>query len=135
MRTDLEYLKGMLSVFLNSESTFITTIQLNEAGYDIGSEKGMFHYMQLIEQGFISNRNMETRDPRRLGYMYHLGGMAAIDVDIRLTTDGQDFATALDSKDVFARLKEISNEPLAVMKEVGVELLKSYAKKKFGLSD
>ncbi|PLO55430.1 hypothetical protein CWN19_12845, partial [Klebsiella pneumoniae] len=73
--------------------------------------------------------------PRRLGYMYHLGGMAAFDVDIRLTTDGQDFATALDSKDVFARLKEISNEPLAVMKDVGVELLKSYAKKKFGLSD
>lgn len=26
MRTDLEYLKGMLSVFLNSDSTFITTI-------------------------------------------------------------------------------------------------------------
>lgn len=39
------------------------------------------------------------------------------------------------SKDVFARLKEISNEPLAVMKDVGVELLKSLAKKKFGLSD
>lgn len=40
-----------------------------------------------------------------------------------------------ESKDVFARLKEISNEPLAVMKDVGVELLKSLAKKKFGLSD
>lgn len=48
MRTDLEYLKGMLSVFLNSDSTFITTIQLSEAGYDIGSEKGMFESPRII---------------------------------------------------------------------------------------
>ncbi|EMV5074435.1 DUF2513 domain-containing protein [Escherichia coli] len=135
MRTDLDYLKKMLTVFLDSESTFITVNQLRDAGFDIASEKGMFHYMQLIEQGFISNMKMETRDPLRLGYVNYFAGMRTVDVDIRLTTEGQDFACALESKDVFARLKEISNEPLAVMKDVGVELLKSLAKKKFGLSD
>lgn len=135
MRTDLEYIKGMLTVFLDSESAFISTEELKEKGFDIGSEEGMFHYMQLIEQGFVSNSNMETHDPKRLGYMYVLGGMMPIDTDIRLTTQGHDFATALESKDVFDRLKEISNEPITVIKDVGVELLKSYAKKKFGLAD
>lgn len=135
MRTDLDYLKGMLAVFLNADQTFISTNALHQAGYEIDSEKGMFHYMQLIEQGFISNRSMDTHDPKKLGYIYHMGGMSAMDVDIRLTTSGQDFATALESKDVFEKLKEISNEPLSVIKDVGVELLKSYAKKRFGLSD
>ncbi|GAB4592121.1 hypothetical protein [Edwardsiella tarda] len=133
MRTDLDYLKGMLTVFLDSESTFITTNKLKEAGFDIISEKGMFHYMQLIEQGLISNNQMITRDPKRLGYIYHLGGVGSLDVDIRLTAEGQDFATALESKDVFARLKEIGNEPLSVIKDVGIDLLKSYMKKKFDL--
>ncbi len=140
MRTDLEYIKGMLTVFLDSESAFISTEELSAQGFDIGSEKGMFHYMQLIEQGFVSNRNMETHNPESLGYMYVLGGMMpmvsrSMDVDIRLTTQGHDFASALESKDVFNRLKEISNEPITVIKDVGIELLKSYAKKKFGLSD
>jgi hypothetical protein len=135
MRTDLEYLKGMLTVFLDSESAFTSTEELSEKGFDIGSQKGMFHYMQLIEQGFVSNINMETHNPESLGYMYVLAGMITTDVDIRLTSQGHDFATALESKDVFERLKEISNEPITVIKDVGVELLKSYAKKKFGLSD
>ncbi|KKW51379.1 DUF2513 domain-containing protein [Pantoea ananatis] len=135
MRTDLDYLKGMMTVFLDSEQPFISTGILDQAGFDISSDKGMFHYMQLIEQGFISNRSMVTHNPEKLGYIYHLGGMSAMDVEIRLTTSGQDFATALESKDVFERLKEISNEPLSVIKDVGVELLKSYAKKRFGLSD
>ncbi|MCI1030177.1 DUF2513 domain-containing protein [Pantoea dispersa] len=135
MRTDLEYIKGMLTVFLDSESAFISTEDLSAQGFDIGSEKGMFHYLQLIEQGFVSNRSMETHNPENLGYVYVLGGMMPIDVDIRLTTQGHDFATALESKDVFDRLKEISNEPITVIKDVGVELLKSYAKKKFGLAD
>ena len=79
MRTDLDYLKKMLTVFLDSESTFITVNQLRDAGFDIASEKGMFHYMQLIEQGFISNMKMETRDPLRLGYVNFLAGMRTVD--------------------------------------------------------
>ncbi|EHX73458.1 hypothetical protein ECDEC14B_4927 [Escherichia coli DEC14B] len=42
---------------------------------------------------------------------------------------------SLSKPDVFERLKELSNEPIGVLKDVGVELLKSYAKKKLGLSD
>ncbi|MEX5768855.1 hypothetical protein AB4Y55_24225 [Serratia nematodiphila] len=135
MRTDLDYLKGMLSVFLDAETTFISTMDLGKSGYDIGSEKGMFHYMQLIDQGFVSNPAMVTHDIKKLGYIHYLGGLAPYDADIRLTSSGLDFATALESESVFEKLKEISNEPLTVIKEVGVELLKSYAKKKFGLTD
>ncbi|AGR58181.1 hypothetical protein A464_995 [Salmonella bongori N268-08] len=45
-----------------------------------------------------------------------------------------EFALSLDKDDVFERLKNLSNEPISVIKDVGVELLKGYAKKKFGLS-
>ncbi|UMO89372.1 DUF2513 domain-containing protein [Pectobacterium sp. PL64] len=135
MRTDLDYLKGMLSVFLDAETTFISIGELEAAGYDIASEKGMFHYMQLIEQGFLSNSSMITHDPEALGYIQTLDGIHLLDVDIRLTTSGIEFASALESKDVFEKLKDIGSEPMSVLKDVGVELLKSYAKKKFGLSD
>ncbi|MBA0188273.1 DUF2513 domain-containing protein [Pectobacterium actinidiae] len=135
MRTDLDYLKGMLSVFLDAETAFISTGELEAAGYEITSDKGMFHYMQLIEQGYISNKSMVTHSPDKLGYSYHIGGMRGMKVDVRLTTSGIEFASALESKDVFEKLKDIGSEPMSVLKDVGVELLKSYAKKKFGLSE
>lgn len=48
---------------------------------------------------------------------------------LRLTTDGMEFALSLDKDDVFERLKNLSNEPISVIKDVGVELLKGYAKR------
>lgn len=135
MQTDLEYLKGMLGVFIKADGPLIAATDLKEAGYEISSAKGLYHYYQLIERGYISNHFLEIGDPKKLGLVIDMKGIKDWPANIRLTSSGQEFAETLQQKDVFEKLKTISDQPLSVLKDVGVELLKSYAKKKFGLSN
>jgi hypothetical protein len=135
VRKDLDYIKGMLRVFLDSETPLISINDLASAGYDISTDVGIFHYMLLIEQGFISDAGLCSSNLGSLGLIQTLDGMEVYDADIRLTASGTEFASTLDNKDVFEKLKEFSNEPISVMKDVGAELLKAYLKKKLGLSD
>ncbi|WP_033752601.1 hypothetical protein [Pantoea sp. NGS-ED-1003] len=135
MRTDLEYLKGMLDVFIEAEMPFVDTKTLENKGYDISSEKGYFHYTMLIEKGYVSTIDLLLHDPKKLGLMFSMNRIDSWNTNVRLTSDGYDFASALHEKNVFDKLKGISDQPISVLKDVGVELLKSYAKKKFGLDN
>ncbi|EPN8541700.1 hypothetical protein ACT35L_004379, partial [Yersinia enterocolitica] len=72
MKTDLEYLKRMLEVFSGSEMPFVSTKELEEKGFDISSEKGYFHYLMLIEKGYVSTIDLVLYDPKKLGLMYTL---------------------------------------------------------------
>ncbi|MCQ5469698.1 DUF2513 domain-containing protein [Pantoea brenneri] len=133
MQTDLEYLRGMLNVFIDSPMPMISTQDLVDAGYEISEAKGLFHYLQLIERGFVSNHLLEMGNPKALGLVMAINGVSYWVANIRLTSAGQDFAATLRQKDVFEKLKGISDQPLSVIKDVGSELLKSYTKKMFGL--
>ncbi|MGP1949085.1 hypothetical protein [Citrobacter sp. wls615] len=133
MVKNLEYMKGMLEVFLKAKTPFISTKDLAEAGYDICSNEGMFHYLLLIEQGYISNKDLITNDITKLGYMRHRGYMLDMGTEVRLSAQGQEFAQALNEPTVFEKLKSMSDAPLSTIKDVGLELTKAYLKKKFGL--
>ncbi|ENY3036340.1 MULTISPECIES: hypothetical protein [Serratia] len=135
MQTDLEYLRNMLNVFIESNEPLIAATDIDNAGYEISSEKGLFHYYQLIERGFISNHCLETGNPKSLGLVISSDTVTSWPANVRLTTAGQEFAETLQHKDVFEKLKQISDQPLSVIKEVGLDLLKAYTKKKFGLGD
>lgn len=135
MKTDLEYLRNMLNVFIESNKPLIAATDIDNAGYEISSEKGLFHYYQLIERGFISNHCLETGNPKSLGLVISSDTVTSWPANVRLTTAGQEFAETLQHKDVFEKLKQISDQPLSVIKDVGLDLLKAYTKKKFGLGD
>lgn len=136
MKIDLEYMRLFLKVFVDSPEPFISTGELVRKGFIINKDKGLFHILLLCEQGFISDMNGRTGNPEYLGLTPGMGGAFYYgDTDIRLTAKGLDFAQSLEDKDVFEKLKGISNAPISVIKDVGLELLKSYAKKQFGLSD
>ncbi|KIG25985.1 hypothetical protein ECC69171_15810 [Escherichia coli C691-71 (14b)] len=135
MKLDIDYLKSFLALFLESENPFVSTDELAKAGYDISDAVGYFHYTQLIEKGFVSTLDLRTGNPKELGLVFSTNSITSWSTYIRLTSSGYDFALSLSKPDVFERLKELSNEPIGVLKDVGVELLKSYAKKKLGLSD
>ncbi len=133
MVRDLDFMKGMLNVFLTADTTFISTTRLGEAGYAIDEEKGQFHYLQLVEQGFISNNDLITNDVTKLGYMRMRGALIDIGADVRLTASGQEFAQSLQEPSVYEKLKDFSNAPLDVLKDVGVDVFKAVVKKKLGL--
>ncbi|EGE4660834.1 hypothetical protein [Salmonella bongori] len=135
MRINIDYLKGLTGLFLESNQHFLTTSELIESGYDITTGEGAFHALLLAEQGYISNLKNETGTPESIGlFVTRSGDFDYTNSKLRLTTDGMEFALSLDKDDVFERLKNLSNEPISVIKDIGVELLKGYAKKKFGLS-
>lgn len=135
MRTNLEYLRGMLLVFLDAETPCISVRNLAAAGYDITSTEGLHHYPLLIEQGFVSTAYLVTHEPALLGYDYQNYGVLRNDsAVVRLTAGGLEFAEALQQQDIFDRLKGIGNQPIGILKDVGTELLKAYLKKRLGLS-
>ncbi|MCM6031676.1 hypothetical protein M4D03_23565 [Klebsiella pneumoniae] len=133
MVKDLDYIKGMLGVFLAAKTPFISTKELASAGYAIDSRKGMFHYLLLIEQGYISNKDLITNDIGKLGYIKVHGQLIDMGTDVRLSSQGQEFAQALSEPTVFEKLKSMSDAPMSTIKDVGLELTKAYLKKKFGL--
>ncbi|EMK7708801.1 DUF2513 domain-containing protein [Yersinia enterocolitica] len=110
MKTDLEYLKRMLEVFSGSEMPFVSTKELEEKGFDISSEKGYFHYLMLIEKGYVSTIDLVLYDPKKLGLMYTLNRIDSWNTTVRLTSDGYDFASALQDKSVFEKLKQIGEQ-------------------------
>ncbi|WP_447870222.1 hypothetical protein [Serratia fonticola] len=133
MRTDLEYLKGLTAVFLNSPNPYITTDDLDDAGFDITSPEGLHHYQLLMEQGYISNHKLE-RDNKKLGLFYHMSGIdKESGHNLRLTSEGIAFAQALEEPTVYEKLKGFSQAPLSVLKDVGVDVFKAFLKQKIGI--
>lgn len=133
MRTDIDYLRGLLGVFLNTEDPFVNTNELDAAGYDITSPKGIHHYHLLAEQGFISDYKLR-RSPEYLGLLYNMNGIEKVPHHtLRLTAEGMAFAQTLEEPSVFEKLKSFSDAPLDVLKDVGGDIFKSILKKKLGI--
>lgn len=134
MKTDLEYLKELMAVFLESTEPFIEISDLDEAGFDITSGKGLHHYNILIEKEYVSTFNLVRGNPEKLGYFYTLSSIEKNDgALVRLTAEGIEFAQMLQQPSIYKKLKKFSQSPLSVMKDVGAELLKAYLKKKLNL--
>ncbi|WP_313390127.1 hypothetical protein [Leclercia sp.] len=133
MRTDIDYLRGLLAVFLDNEDAFITTQVLDDAGYDITSDKGIHHYHLLAEQGFISDYRLR-REPQFVGLNYHMNGIDKVPHhNLRLTSEGMAFAQTLEEPTVYEKLKSFSDAPLDVIKDVGGDIFKALLKKKLGI--
>ena len=136
MKLDIEYLKGMLAVFVDSDRPFITLADLATAGYPVDQDETVFHYFLLIEGGYVSNMKLELGNPEKLGIFIspQTGKASWSGTKIRLTKGGLEFAESLNNKTVFDQLKQFSDQPMSVLKDVGLELLKSYMKSRLGLS-
>lgn len=134
MKTDLEYLKGLMAVFLESPEPFIEISDLDKAEFDITSGKGLHHYSILIEKEYVSAFNLARGNPEQLGYFYNLSEIEKNDgALVRLTAEGIEFAQMLQQPSVYEKLKGFSQSPLSVIKDVGSDLLKAYLKKKLDL--
>ena len=131
MKTDLEYLKGLMNVFLESSQPFIAISDLKNAGFDITTHQGLHHYSILIEKEYVSAFDLSRGNPEKLGYSYSLSSIDSVDhALVRLTAEGIEFAQMLQEPSIYEKLKGFSQSPLNVMKDVGSDLLKAFLKKK-----
>ncbi|MDC5808108.1 DUF2513 domain-containing protein [Vibrio europaeus] len=139
MKIELDYLRQLLDVFLESPRAFITIKDWEESGItvdspdeDIFDDRFIFHVSLLVENKLISNSSLENSSLKSIGIdvgnsNYH----SWWEVDIRLTQDGHDFAKLLHQNEVFENLKSNFREfPFQVMLDAGKSLATAIMKNK-----
>ena len=101
MSIDQEYLKALLTIFLESRRSFVELGDFEQKGIAI-DDRFLFHIQLLEDQSLIERQNKE----KDLGYRIALGGnFEWISKPLRLTASGHEFAEALNRKEVWEKLK------------------------------
>lgn len=133
METDLKYLKNLMAVFLKSPKRFILISDLDNAGFDIMSDEGFYHYNLLIAYKYVISDDL-SNEMVDLGYEHNVEGYFKNEsAKVRLTKEGLEFAQILQEPFVYDKLKEFSQSHLNIIKEMGTDLLKAYQKNKLNL--
>lgn len=145
MIINLEYISKILSVFLESNKAHICISDIEGAGVKIYhsnfkglDESFLFHIQNIVENGLISNRDLQCHGLKSIGIQLASGNNVTISpVPIRLTQKGHDFANALNNKEVLEKLKVgFKDAPFKVLFDGSQKLLEHIIKKKIdGLVD
>ncbi|AIJ09281.1 DUF2513 domain-containing protein [Edwardsiella anguillarum] len=136
MRIDYDEMKKILNIFLDSPHAFIT---LKDTGIlevnDEQEEILLFTLLLMVENGLISNDELETGSPSCIGiHMTNSTPRVNSARKIRLTQNGHDFASALAQKPILERIKkEFADAPFDVVKDVSKSMLAKFFKDKLGL--
>ena len=136
MKIDLEYYKKLFSAFLESDQAHITYEDLINAGVEVSiedelSEKFIFHMQLCIENCLITNDKQECSNLESIGIGGNKSNSYIIDIPMRLSQSGQDFAATLNNKEVFDKLKsEFKDMPFKTIFDGGQKLLNHLLKKK-----
>lgn len=133
MRNNIEHIKAILNVFLDSETAYVDFIDVKEKYPSEDDEDFIHHYIQLIECGYITNSEYSSL-PSQLGIVTSLDGYVSyFNANLRLTAAGHEFADTLNAPTFIERIADFKDQPLDVIKDVGKELVSSYLKKKLGI--
>ncbi|MBL0511840.1 hypothetical protein [Aeromonas media] len=142
MKMDLANLKAILDVFVGSDKSFVKVVSDIIPKYPVGCLHSFsFHYLMLVEEGYVCDANTRTLyNASKTGFsgLSDLPGDDCkplyFDAEVSLTKAGFEFASALGKPDIFDRLKELSSEPISVIKDVSKELAVGYIKQKCGIT-
>lgn len=136
MKPDYDIIKKLLGAFLKSERTFLTIddiIACTDSG--IIDERFLFHFLLIVENGLISNKNLTCSSPRDAGLSFGINGnVIKCQVPIRLTQSGIDFANALNQKPVLERIKkELADAPFTFVKTAAGKIFSKILSEKLGI--
>lgn len=98
MRINTDYLKGLMGVIFNAPDHCISIDDLNDKGFYLSSDDGIFHGLLLIEYGFIANEDVDAED-----------------MFLRLTDSGIEFAKGLEIPGTIEKLREIGYTSLPIL--------------------
>ena len=143
MKIDLGYISKILTVFLESENAHINIKHFSDAGIVIQSEtersklneQFLFHFQILVENRLVSNRDLVTGSLKPLGIQFGAHGDVSLSIiELRLTQNGHDFASALNNKEVLQKLKsELKDAPFKTVFDGSQKLLEHFFKKKLNV--
>ncbi|MBZ2193292.1 DUF2513 domain-containing protein [Pseudoalteromonas arctica] len=137
MRVDLEYMKSFLAVFLESDKAHIDYNDIASSGLDIHdndklSEKFIFHLQLILDNRLLGINTGFAHNLKDLGFHQSISGETFVGIiPWRLTQKGHDFASTLNNKEVFVKLKsEFKDAPFQVIFDGGQKLFQHFMKKK-----
>ncbi|WP_273818079.1 DUF2513 domain-containing protein [Providencia rettgeri] len=136
MKPNYDIIKELLGIFLKSDRTFLTIddlIACTDSG--VIDENFIFHFLLIVENGLISNKNLTCCSPGDVGLSFDFNGnIIKRQLPIRITQNGIDFANALNQKPVLERIKnELSDAPFAFVKTVASKLFSKILSEKLGI--
>lgn len=125
MRVDYRYVRDFLNVFLDSESSTVDFNDFDALRKAEGDEKFVFHFELMADRAFI----VGALESGRLGIKRSPHGEFSISVvPLRLTADGHDFATALDSPKVLSTVTtKLAKFGISVVADIAKKLATSAA--------
>lgn len=136
MKPNYDKIKKLLDVFIKSERTFITINDLiAESDTGIADEDFLFHFLLIVENGLVSDKNLMCSSPEDVGLVFGLNGhVITIQVPIRLTQSGLDFANALAQKPVLERVKqELADAPFEFVKMAASKFFSKILSERIGI--
>ena len=138
VKIDLEYLSSIFDVFLEAETAHINLSYLKKSGINLDGtgnsfdERFMFHMQIAIDCQLIGNQNGDVHNLKEIGISQDRSGHGVmVNIPIRLTQKGHDFASALNNKEVLSKLKsEFKDAPFQIIFDGGQKLIQHFMKKK-----
>lgn len=114
MKVDKDYLKKLVLSFYESPKISLTIDDLKSEGFDFESDQFKHHMLILNDKNFIASLNGTP------GFgLNNRGGWTT--TQLRLTSDGQDFAEAIKNETVWRMINE-------KFSSAGIEVLVTAAK-------
>jgi hypothetical protein len=125
VKIDPDYLKVILSTFLDSPDSFVELRHFEKGEIEI-DDKFLFHMQLLEDQSLVQALNRGEG----LGYVIALGGnFEWMSKPLRLTAAGHEFAEALNRKEVWEKIKGgFKDASLATLISAAKELLTAFVK-------
>lgn len=128
MKSDQEYIKGLLEAFEAAKHSTTDIYELKENGYDFTDERFIFHLKILRDLCLIEQEGGGTT----LGYSRGAGGNTTWSpAPLRLTAQGHDFIAALRNKEIWNTIKnEFKDASIGTLCKTAKELSEAYVKSK-----
>jgi hypothetical protein len=123
MRPDPEYIKRLLTAFVDSPGPTSDIEELEKQGLSYETDEFYFHLRLLHDQGFVESDHGESG----LGVERGLGGDYFWSViPLRLTAAGHEFAEALNNNKAFEAVKKsFVSSSLSIMRDIAVGVLRA----------
>ncbi|EPO3579532.1 DUF2513 domain-containing protein [Klebsiella pneumoniae] len=117
MQIDLDLMKKMLNVFIDSPKAFIKLTELDAAIND--KESLYFHIGLMLDNKFITGADFESK-AKSIGLTHTSAGMDIRPLLVRLSQRGHDFAVMLNQQPILEKLKEQAKQaPMDVLVAIG----------------
>ena len=128
MKINQDYLKRLLELAQGSPTPTFSILDFERAGMPYDSDEFEFHMQILNDQNLIVQDDGDSG----FGMVKGIDGIRSWSVlPLRLSADGHEFIEALENAQVWETIKrEFKGASIKTLKDVGLQLLEGYAKKK-----